>query len=109
MNFNGIIETGDGDAKTESSNTEVKTEDEPAPVENVGESPPTEAKDENEETNLQETTPETLVEPPRPARDDLASLILMWILILSIAFLVYRRLKKNYGIDLVTYFYSITS
>ena len=73
--------------------------------------PQNEAKDEPE-TSLEATNspPETdsSVEP-RPARDDLASLILMWILILSIAFLVYRRLKKNYGIDLVTYFYSITS
>ena len=93
----------------------MKTEDEPSPVETVENIPETstEVKDEAEETNLQENSTETvsteLSVEPRPARDDLASLILMWILILSIAFLVYRRLKKNYGIDLVTYFYSITS
>lgn len=91
----------------------MKTEDEPSPVETVENIPETEVKDEAEETNLQENSTETVTTElsvePRPARDDLASLILMWILILSIAFLVYRRLKKNYGIDLVTYFYSITS
>ena len=93
----------------------MKTEDEPSPVETVENIPETstEVKDEAEETNLQENSTDTvsaeLSVEPRPARDDLASLILMWILILSIAFLVYRRLKKNYGIDLVTYFYSITS
>ena len=110
-NLKIFIEKGEGDAKTESP--EVKGEDEPSPVETVENIPETqtEVKDEVEGTNLQEnSTPDA--EPsvePRPARDDLASLILMWILILSIAFLVYRRLKKNYGIDLVTYFYSITS
>ena len=91
----------------------MKTEDEPSPVETVENIPETEVKDEAEETNLHENSTETVTTElsvePRPARDDLASLILMWILILSIAFLVYRRLKKNYGIDLVTYFYSITS
>ena len=92
----------------------MKAEDEPSPVETVENIPETQTEvkeNEAEGTNLQEnSTPDA--EPsvePRPARDDLASLILMWILILSIAFLVYRRLKKNYGIDLVTYFYSITS
>lgn len=91
----------------------MKAEDEPSPVETVENIPETqtEVKEDAEDTNLQDnSTPDAEVSvEPRPARDDLASLILMWILILSIAFLVYRRLKKNYGIDLVTYFYSITS
>jgi len=106
-----FTENGEGDAKTESP--EVKVEDEPSPVETVENIPETqtEVKEDAEDTNLQDnSTPDAEVSvEPRPARDDLASLILMWILILSIAFLVYRRLKKNYGIDLVTYFYSITS
>ena len=106
-----FAENGEGEAKTESP--EVKAEDEPSPVETVENIPETqtEVKEDAEDTNLQDNpTPNAEVSvEPRPARDDLASLILMWILILSIAFLVYRRLKKNYGIDLVTYFYSITS
>lgn len=108
---NNNSENGEGDAKTEPSESAVKTEDEPSPVETIENIQETEARDEIHETNVQDNSmPDSeLSVELRPARDDLASLILMWILILSIAFLVYRRLKKNYGIDLVTYFYSITS
>lgn len=91
----------------------MKPEDEAVPGGAIDEVPQTEANDDTVEKNLVETNSPSEAElssaEPRPARDDLASLILMWILILSIAFLVYRRLKKNYGIDLVTYFYSLTS
>ena len=48
-------------------------------------------------------------EPAARNSDDFASFILMWALILAIAFLVYRRLKKHYGFDLVTFYYSMMS
>lgn len=66
--------------------------------------------DEQQKVESEEQQVELTPSPvERAPRDDLASLVLMWILILSIGFLVYRRLKKSYGIDLVTYLYSLTS
>ena len=113
------LEKGEGDASEESpkpkepqvEKIDESTAEAPADSNDDIVIAQTEAKEEDEEVSLRQNETTEVESSPRsnPPRDDLASLVLMWILILSIAFLVYRRLKKIYGIDLVTYFYSITS
>ena len=66
-------------------------------------------------TNADESPPEgvlgstdgqaEVMEPEVTRKSDLASFVLMWFLILSISFLIYRRLKKH-NIDLVELFYA---
>lgn len=61
---------------------------------------------EKEETPEPEVEPETdlsVSSRPRNA-DDLASFILMWLLTFAILFLIYRRLRKHYDLDLVELF-----
>ena len=64
--------------------------------------PPADGKiEENAEEDI-ELTQEDVVEISRPRREnDFASFFLMWFLILAISFIIYRRLNKSYGIDLV--------
>jgi len=60
--------------------------------------------DENEVIQEDENGEEIIeeVELSRPRREsDLASFILMWFLVLALAFIIYRRLNKSFGIDLV--------
>lgn len=57
---------------------------------------------EGQEQNDIEMTEEEVVEISRPRREnDFASFFLMWFLILALSFIIYRRLNKSYGIDLV--------
>ncbi|CAG5091572.1 Oidioi.mRNA.OKI2018_I69.PAR.g13144.t1.cds [Oikopleura dioica] len=57
--------------------------------------------EENAEEDV-EVVEEDVVEISRPRREnDFASFFLMWFLILAISFIIYRRLNKSYGIDLV--------
>ena len=66
-------------------------------------SPPTESGETADESQIITEEPEiTHIEPPK---SDLASFILMWFLIIAIAFLIHRRLKKH-NIDLVELFYA---
>lgn len=58
---------------------------------------PSEIEADDEAELVEEEVPTST--PTRP--NDIASFALMWFLILVIAFLVYRRLNKTYGIDLV--------
>ena len=60
--------------------------------------------DENEVVQEEENSEEIIeeVELSRPrSENDLASFILMWFLVLALAFIIYRRLNKSFGIDLV--------
>ena len=50
-----------------------------------------------------------VVVPVNRNKDDLASFLLMWLLVFVIGFILYRRLRKHYDFDLVTYFYSLSS
>lgn len=52
---------------------------------------------------------EVVEEPVSRNKDDLASFLIMWLLIFVISFIFYRRLRKHYDFDLVTYFYSLSS
>merc|ERR1719223_1277072 len=60
--------------------------------------------DENENVQEEENSEEIIeeVELSRPrSENDLASFFLMWFLVLALAFIIYRRLNKSFGIDLV--------
>jgi len=66
---------------------------------------PTETKEDENEVIQEEENSEELIEEveiSRPRREnDLASFVLMWFLVLALAFIIYRRLNKSLGIDLV--------
>jgi len=70
--------------------------------------------DEGQETAAEDQTVEEVavtpvVVPVNRNKDDLASFLLMWLLVFVIGFILYRRLRKHYDFDLVTYFYSLSS
>ena len=74
-------------------------------VDRIPDTKETETKDDENEVILEEENNEELIEEvelSRPRREnDLASFVLMWFLVLALAFIIYRRLNKSFGIDLV--------
>lgn len=107
MNLQMCLEKGDvpekseekADDSVEATEEEVKVEAD-APVEEL-------------EAPVVDESPEVAevveVSPVRQNKDDLASFLIMWLLVFVICFIFYRRLRKHYDFDLVTAFYSLSS
>jgi len=97
-----------GESSTDKNENETSQEETSTLVSetNVEQIPDSETKEDENEViqedgeNSEELTGE--VEISRPRREnDLASFVLMWFLVLALAFIIYRRLNKSFGIDLV--------
>ena len=85
---------------SETAEEEIKVEAE-APVDEVD---PAEVSEAAEVAEVVEVSPEV-----RQNKDDLASFLIMWLLVFVICFIFYRRLRKHYDFDLVTAFYALSS
>ncbi|CBY23854.1 unnamed protein product [Oikopleura dioica] len=101
-----------GESSTDKNENETSQEEASSPASDLTSeinidpaTDPTETKEDENEVIQEEENSEELIEEveiSRPRREnDLASFVLMWFLVLALAFIIYRRLNKSLGIDLV--------